>query len=287
VRRPSLVTIALVPVLLGLMGNLVMGTVEVPDWARLWVWTATALLVVAAVGIEVRRARSIGSAGPPGIGVDEAAEQLAVAVRTQWRQEEERLRVQSPYPLPVRWDTAHEALMDQWANICRAPAGTSAGALELAGQLDRIVEIYRRIPSGRMVILGRAGSGKTVLALRFALDLLDAPTTTHPVPVIFNLGSWNPGTTSLRDWLCDRLIRNHPGLATPDPKRHNPRRRPGQHRPHSAHPGRLRRDRQRAAPQSVDRVEHRHHHATAAHQPPAGVPHRGNGQRRANRRGRC
>jgi len=216
-RRPSLVTIALVPVLLGLMGNLVMGTVKVPDRARLWVWVATALLVVAAVGIEVRRSRPGGWAGQAGIGVDAAASQLAVAVRTQWRQEEERRQVHTPFPLAVRWHAVPDALMDHWANICRVPAGVGAGSLELTGQLDRIVEIYRRIPSGRLVILGRAGSGKTVLALRLVLDLLDVWTTGDPVPVIFSLGSWNPSTASLREWLCDRLVRDYPGLVAPGP----------------------------------------------------------------------
>lgn len=121
------------------------------------------------------------------------------------------------FPLPVRWHHAPEALMDHTANVHRAPAGTTPEPLDLTGELDRIVEIYQLIPSGRLVILGQAGSGKTILALRFVVDLLDARATTDPVPVIFSLGSWNPTTTSLRDWLADQLIRDHPGLAAPGP----------------------------------------------------------------------
>ncbi|MBT2510591.1 NACHT domain-containing protein [Streptomyces sp. ISL-98] len=147
----------------------------------------------------------------------EAADQLAQAVGAQWRREEERQRVHDPFPLPVRWHLAPEALMDHWANIRRGPAGVTFGPLALTGQLDRVVDVYQRIPSGRLMVLGRVGSGKTVLTLRFVLDLLDARTSTDLVPVIFGLGSWNPTTTSLRDWLTDQLLRDHPGLAAPGP----------------------------------------------------------------------
>ena len=46
------------------------------------------------------------------------------------------------------------------------------GSSDLAGHLPEITDIYRGIPSGRLVVLGRAGSGKSVLAVRFVLDLL-------------------------------------------------------------------------------------------------------------------
>ncbi|MBT2674618.1 NACHT domain-containing protein [Streptomyces sp. ISL-14] len=62
------------------------------------------------------------------------------------------------------------------------------------------------------MVLGKAGSGKSVLAIRFVLDLLQRPGDPDRVPVIFGLGSWNPDT-DLRDWLADQLKRDHPGLA--------------------------------------------------------------------------
>lgn len=147
----------------------------------------------------------------------ESANQLAAAVGIQWQREEERRRVNDPFPLPVRWHNAPETVMDHWANIYRAPAGTTPEPLDLTGQLDRIVEVYQRIPSRRLVILGQAGAGKTILALRAVLDLLDTRTSTDPVPVIFSLGSWDPTTTSLRDWLTNQLARDYPGLAARGP----------------------------------------------------------------------
>ncbi|WP_063752388.1 NACHT domain-containing protein [Streptomyces natalensis] len=147
----------------------------------------------------------------------EAAEQLAQAVGARWRREEEQRQIQDPFPLPVRWQPAPEDLTDHWANICRAPAGVTPGPLPLAGQLDGVVDLYRRLPSGRLLVIGRAGSGKTILTLRFVLDLLRTRTTADAVPVIFSLGSWNPETTVLRDWLTGQLVRDYPGLAATAP----------------------------------------------------------------------
>lgn len=216
-RRPSLWTIAAVPVLLGIVGNLAAGTVEIPSAGRLWIWALTVLLVFAAIVIEFRRGRSDGrrSSGQ-GPDLDKAAGQLAQAVGAQWRREDEHRRVHDPFPLPVRWHTAAH-LVDHWANILQVPIGRRGGPLALAGRLEQIASIYARIPSGRLVVLGRAGSGKTILMLRFVLDRLDARRSADPVPVIFSLGSWNPATTPLRDWLAQQLVRDHPGLAVPGP----------------------------------------------------------------------
>lgn len=143
----------------------------------------------------------------------DASDDLAHAVGARWGREEELRRIQDPYPLPVRWQLAPDGVMDHWENICRASPGESAEPLDLAGQLDEIAEVYRRIPSGRLVVLGRAGSGKSVLAVRFVLDLLKTRSRVDPVPVVFGLGSWNPTTTGFRDWLAGQLVRDHPGLA--------------------------------------------------------------------------
>jgi hypothetical protein len=142
------------------------------------------------------------------------ADELADAVEHHWRFEEERRKIQDPVPLPVRWEMADEAVMDHWANICLAPAGETADPLDLDGGLDQVADVYRRIPSGRLVVLGRAGSGKTILSLRFVLDLLENRTPGQPVPQIFSVGSWNPAIDSLKDWLSGQLIRDQPGLAT-------------------------------------------------------------------------
>ncbi|MEV7684997.1 helix-turn-helix domain-containing protein [Streptomyces bungoensis] len=149
----------------------------------------------------------------------DAAEQLAKAVAARWLREEEQRRVQDPFPLPVRWKAARLTLTDHWANIRRLPPGAASEPLDLSGGLDDIAKTYRRIPSGRLVVLGRSGSGKTILTLRFVLDHLKSRTPAEPVPVIFSIGAWDPTAVTLRDWLTERLTRDHPGTAARGPGR--------------------------------------------------------------------
>jgi transcriptional regulator with XRE-family HTH domain len=147
----------------------------------------------------------------------EAAGLLAYELRTRLRREEEQRQIHDPVPLPVRWRAAPTMLIDSWSNIRMAKPGETVGPVHLAGRLDEIVMVYQRVPSGRLVVLGRAGSGKTILTMRFVLGLLDVSGPGDPVPVIFSLGSWHPGTTALRDWLIEQLLRDHPGLAAVGP----------------------------------------------------------------------
>ncbi|MER5360069.1 helix-turn-helix domain-containing protein [Streptomyces sp. NPDC002785] len=147
----------------------------------------------------------------------DTTEQLAKLVAARWQREEEQRQIQDPFPLPVRLRAAPEELTDHWANILRLPAGAEADPLDLNGRLDDIAELYRRIPSGRLVVLGRSGSGKTILALRFVLDRLESRAPAEPVPVIFSIGAWNPTAITLRDWLTSQLTRDHPGYAAQGP----------------------------------------------------------------------
>ncbi|WP_326812745.1 helix-turn-helix domain-containing protein [Streptomyces scopuliridis] len=167
---------------------------------------------------EPRSAQSAsGQPASPAHDAADATEQLAKAVAARWQREEEQRQIQDPFPLPVRRQAAPEELTDHWANILRLPAGAAADPLDLNGELDGIAELYRSIPSGRLVVLGRSGSGKTILALRFVLDRLTSRTPAEPVPVIFSIGAWNPTAITLRDWLTGQLTRDHPGYAAQGP----------------------------------------------------------------------
>lgn len=161
---------------------------------------------------------TVRSASASSDELGKTADKLAQSVRRLWQDEEDRRKIRDPLPLPVSWRTADEILTDHWENIRGVPAGESVAPLDLDGTLDEVSDVYDRVPSRRLVVLGRAGSGKTILALRLALELLDPRRRTpgDPVPVVFSLGSWDPTATSLTAWLTDRLIRDHPGLGRVD-----------------------------------------------------------------------
>ncbi|EME63735.1 helix-turn-helix domain-containing protein [Amycolatopsis decaplanina] len=148
--------------------------------------------------------------------VPKAADHLATIIATRLRREEELRRVHDPFPLPVRWRNADD-LADHWDNICRVPHGMTAAPLDLSGEIGDIADVYRGIPSRKLVVLGRAGAGKTVLTLRFVLDALAARNRGGVVPVIFTIGSWNPAAMPLRTWLVETLQRDHPGLSAGAP----------------------------------------------------------------------
>jgi hypothetical protein len=140
--------------------------------------------------------------------VDRAAEELAAAVSDQWGREEKLRRIQDPIPLPMRWAAADPLLSDHVANIHRIPGE----AIDLDGTLNEAVDIFTRIPSRRLVVVGQAGAGKTVFTLRFTLDLLARRQPGDPVPVIFGLHTWNPLEQPLQEWMAARLAADYPAL---------------------------------------------------------------------------
>jgi transcriptional regulator with XRE-family HTH domain len=139
-------------------------------------------------------------------GLAEAAEQLAQEVRKRWTLEEEQRMAHGPFLMPVRWQSAprHPGIR---------PGSAATGQIP-AGELNEIACKYQMIKESpkRLVVLGRPGSGKTTLTLRFILDHLDKRGEGEPVPVAFSLGSWDPGEADLRDWLIDQLLRDYPAL---------------------------------------------------------------------------
>ncbi|MBT2391774.1 NACHT domain-containing protein [Streptomyces sp. ISL-1] len=150
------------------------------------------------------------------------ANALADRVSDFLTREEEQQRLWDPALLPVRCRPAPETLTGRRNSILDVPAKAAAALpLDLTGRLEKIAAVYEGTKRGRLMVLGRAGSGKTILIRRFAKAWLDARSPTGeapvPVPVIFSLGSWNPTTTPLRDWLIDRLERDHPFLAGAGP----------------------------------------------------------------------
>jgi hypothetical protein len=163
---------------------------------------------------------------------EEMADGIAAAVRRRWEAEVELRRVNDPYTIPVCWEPADPDLMARWVEVERAAVSAgwrvpersrwASGPTGLAGGGDDggdLVEVLGRVPSRRLVVLGEPGAGKTIMAVRLVLDMLE-PTRRAPggpVPVLVPLASWDPGRQGLWDWLEGRLCLDHPALRTPAP----------------------------------------------------------------------
>ncbi|WP_367127185.1 NACHT domain-containing NTPase [Saccharothrix sp. HUAS TT1] len=164
-------------------------------------------------GASTRRTRPTRPVGR----LEPAAEELAMSVGIRLRREYEHQQVHDPFPLPVRWAHVVGELSDHVENIHARPIGGRAERVDLDGGFGQVAEVYRRVPTGRLVVLGDAGSGKTMLATRLTLDLLGDREPGQPVPVRVDVASWDPTRTGFRAWLAELLVRDHPGLARTTP----------------------------------------------------------------------
>jgi hypothetical protein len=144
----------------------------------------------------------------PGEVLDDLADNnLARAWDDEWRQR----RLHDPVPLPVGWAN-DDALADHWQNI-RGTDGP-AGPLPLDGIWDDLVDVFERVPSRRLVLVGDGGEGKTVLCLHLARHLLARRARGGPVPVVLALSGWDPEQVGLDDRVAERLpVDVAPGLA--------------------------------------------------------------------------
>ena len=72
----------------------------------------------------------------------------------------------------------------------------------------RIIDKFDELGAGRtLLILGEPGSGKTTTLLELARDLINRTEAdlTQPIPVVFNLSSWDRKRQAIADWLVLEL----------------------------------------------------------------------------------
>ncbi|MEU6770577.1 NACHT domain-containing protein [Streptomyces sp. NPDC046759] len=148
------------------------------------------------------------NASDDGAPLAAAERTLARSLLYRWRAEADAWDMTDPQPLPVRWTASHRV--------------ASAGEYLPAGSgTDTIAGMFLRLgPRRRLVVLGTAGSGKTVLSVLLTLELLARRLTQDepdvPIPLVLSLESWDTRRQSLTEWLVDRLHQDHPGLPPVD-----------------------------------------------------------------------
>ena len=90
----------------------------------------------------------------------------------------------------------------------------------VTGHIDDIHTIYGGLRSGRLVIAGAPGAGKSGAAVLFVLAALRhrdrvsvEERTKVPVPILLTAQDWDPRRQSLKDWLIRRLQLSYPLFA--------------------------------------------------------------------------
>jgi hypothetical protein len=160
----------------------------------------------------------------------DAAERLAEEVEKQWIREADERRLRLPGPIPVQWCWAHgvTSKMTVVANdpprrspvFSTLPGVATATPESLqAGGLRELFDVYGGVDSGRVVILGDSGTGKSASAILTLLEALkhrgaldQTQRTAVPVPVLLTTHGWDPRTHRLGQWLAARLAKDYPFL---------------------------------------------------------------------------
>jgi hypothetical protein len=201
-----------------------------------WVWQVTLLkaserseasgygqFVLAAIGLLIIVAGPVRVAfrAPSARSLDEQADLLAGAMRNQWENEALNRRIY-PEPLVIRWSNSSRPVGGPLPRRSQAgntidrfdplPGVSRMDAPNLRnGNQNDLHAIYASAPSGRLLILGPGGSGKTSAAILLLLAALRHRAGTAdraskiPVPVMFTLHGWDPNSVSVDQWLVGKL----------------------------------------------------------------------------------
>ena len=175
---------------------------------------------------------------PPDRSLAQIADELAARLRSQWADEIEARGLNHPYPLPVGWVPADASLvgtLDVLERLATSGGGWSASTREdwakgpeglVGGGQRKLVDVLTAVPTGRLVVLGEPGAGKTMLMVGLVLDMLARRSNGGPVPVLASLASWDPVREEkdgkkigqkLHEWLGATLMITYPDLAEAPP----------------------------------------------------------------------
>jgi hypothetical protein len=128
------------------------------------------------------------------------ADELGAATLVRWEREARS-----------RWGEAPEGVSLRWKRADADVAADLKVTLPGDGTVDELREkVYGCLgPAGRLVILGEAGTGKTMSMIQLTIDILKqrARGSTEPIPVLLTLSGWDPARMSLRTWLVSEMSR--------------------------------------------------------------------------------
>lgn len=159
--------------------------------------------------------------------LDQLSDLLARAVKEQWTRAAADRGLLQADPIPVRWKRSSLPVAGPQSaavgsqRFSPLPGLSAVGQQRLrGGQISDLHAVYGGLGSGRLVIAGNPGSGKSgaavllvLAALKYREQVSDVERQQVPVPVMFTLHGWDPGTQRVQDWIAARLQQTYPLLA--------------------------------------------------------------------------
>lgn len=202
-------------------------------------WGSAATLVTTLVTVVTTGASAAGwlwkLARPTGaepLPLERAADQLAEQLRRQWERAAAERGLTSLAPIPLRWRWSPRPVAGPIAEAVGGTGGRRFAPLPgmaavtaeqlRSGTLTDLLGVYGGLGSGRLIVLGEPGAGKTgagILLLRDALahraTLMAGDRARVPVLVLVTPRGWDPTAEPFAEWLAASLARNYALLRAP------------------------------------------------------------------------
>jgi hypothetical protein len=175
-------------------------------------WVATAKRISARAGEVVDRRK-----------LDACTDALADQVEQEWMRAAGERGLRFPEPIPVSWGqpkvavtgpleaAVHSRTFDPLPGLPRVDEQRL-----VAGQVDDLHAIYGGLGSGRLIITGPVGSGKSgaavlliLAALRHRAARSEADRAQIPVPLLLTSRDWDPDRQQVGDWLAGQMCQNY------------------------------------------------------------------------------
>jgi hypothetical protein len=188
----------------------------------------TAILVAGWLAWAWRKGRVGSVASKPRVEVlDDAADQLAAAVQGQWKLAAEERGLTGANPIIVTWGRPSKTIAGPMTAAAEShrfaplPGLAETRKTDLvSGDTRNLHGLYGGLRSGRLIIAGPAGSGKTGAAVLLVLGALrhreqisGEQRPQVPVPLLITAHDWNPHHKPAADWLTQKLQITYPWLA--------------------------------------------------------------------------